>query len=140
LALGTITTTGVVRAAGSSFDRLLEKAEHLKKIRNNQGALPLYQQLIKRRPGNSQAHAGLGWILFELGQADAGIREEKKAISLNPKNADAHHHLASIYLALNRTTDAADEFEKALKIDPRKECNCGPVQALINARHHSQTK
>ncbi len=117
--------------SGSRFDRLLAQARFLKKTRQYQAALPLFQKLVRMRPGDAEAHAGLGWVEFSLGGIDAGMKEEVKAIGLNPKNADAHHHLATMYLTLNMLPQAADEFRAALKLDPKKECNCGPVAGLL---------
>src|SRR5258706_15433551 len=82
-------------ASKTGYDRLMEEAQGLKKTRQSAAALPLFKRLVKMRPRDAEAHAGLGWVLFELGQVDPGMQEEVKAIGLNPKSANAHHHLAT---------------------------------------------
>lgn len=120
-------------ASDNDFGKILAEARELKKTRQNVRALPLYRKLVKMRPRNSEVRAGYGWVLFELGEIDAGLREEVKAIELNRNNGDAYHHLGTMYLALNMLPQAADQFREAMRIDPTRECNCGPVAGLVMA-------
>lgn len=120
-------------ASGVSFSQLYADAEKLLQRRESKKALPLYRTLVKMRPDSSDARAGLGWILFDLGQQQEGMNQVKRAIILNQKNADAHHHLAVMYLQLNRMQEAADEFRREFAINPKRDCNCGPIKSILAA-------
>ncbi len=116
---------------GASFKAIMEQAELMRKLRKKDEALKLYQQAVKLRPKDSEAHAALGWILFELRRVDEAIQEQITAINIDQRNANAYHHLGAIYLSLNMLNEAADQFRMSLSLDPGKKCNCGPIEALI---------
>ncbi len=121
----------VAIASGVSFDQLYVDAQKLLQSRESKKALPLYRTLVKMRPSSADARAGYGWVLFDLGQREQGMREVHKSIAINPKNADAHHHLAVMYLQLNRMQESADEFRREFAINPKRDCNCGPVKSIL---------
>jgi tetratricopeptide (TPR) repeat protein len=109
----------------------MEQAKLLRKVGQKGEALKLYRKAVAMRPASSEAHAELGWVLFELKEVDEAMREEIKAIELNRRNANAYHHLGAIYLSMNMWNEAADQFRMSLALDPKKRCNCGPIEALI---------
>jgi tetratricopeptide (TPR) repeat protein len=119
------------KQSAATFDQIMEQARLYKRTRQNLLALDAYQKALKLRPNNSEAHASLGWTLYDLRMVDEGIEELDKALKLNPKNAMAHHHLAVIYMMLGRLPEAADEYRAEYAIDPRRNCNCGPSNALL---------
>lgn len=125
--------TGKSKKTSQSFEQVMEQARFYKRTRQNLPALEAYQKALKMRPNNSEAHAGLGWTLFDLHYVDDGLAELDKAVELDPRNAIAHHHLAVIYMILGRLPDAAEEYRKEYAIDPRRNCNCGPSNALLMA-------
>jgi tetratricopeptide (TPR) repeat protein len=114
-----------------SFEKIMEQARLYKRTRQNPQAFEAYTKALKLRPNNSEAHASLGWVLFELKMVDEAIEEENTALKLNPRNALAHHHLAIINMALGRYPEAADEYRAEYAIDPSRNCNCGPAYALM---------
>jgi len=113
------------------FAAIMQQARQMRQWHRKDEALKLYRQAVKLRPTDSDAHAGLGWSLFELRHVDEAMGEEIQAIKLNPKNANAYHHLGAIYLSLNMWNEAADQFRMSLALDPRKRCNCGPIESLL---------
>ncbi|HEY9868552.1 MAG TPA: tetratricopeptide repeat protein [Candidatus Obscuribacterales bacterium] len=115
----------------SSFNQVMEQAKLLRKAGQKTEALKLYRKAVTMRPASSEAHAELGWVLFELKEVDEAMREEIKAIELDRRNANAYHHLGAMYLAMNMWNEAADQFRMSLTLDPKKRCNCGPIEALI---------
>src|SRR4029453_1535538 len=119
------------QANHGNFASIMKDAELMRQRRKKDEALKLYRQAVKLRPAESEAHARLGWMLFELQHVDEAMQEEIQAIKLNPKNANAYHHLGAIYLSLNMWNEAADQFRMSLWLDPHKHCNCGPIEALI---------
>lgn len=126
-----LATISPVLANSANFDKLMKQGEALSRTGRKQEAFESLTRAVKMRPKSSNAHAELGWVLYELGQLDKAADEERKAIQLNAKNADAYHHLGSIYLALNKMPEAAQEFRMSLSLDPSKRCNCGPIERLI---------
>lgn len=112
---------------------ILSQAEDYKIHQQYHQALPLYRQAVKLAPQNSNAHAGLGWVLFSLGKQQAGLNETLKAVQLDPKNPAAHHHLGTIYWILNRPAEAANQFRIEFALDPKGNCHCGPMESLLSA-------
>jgi tetratricopeptide (TPR) repeat protein len=119
------------QTSAASFEKIMEQARTYKRLRQNPQAFEAYTKALKLRPNNSEAHASLGWVLFELHNIEGAIEEEQTALKLNPRNALAHHHLAIINLALGRYPEAADEYRAEYAIDPSRNCNCGPAYALM---------
>jgi tetratricopeptide (TPR) repeat protein len=122
---------GMSKQSTQSFDKVMEQARLFKRTRQNALAFEAYSKALKMRPKNSEAHASMGWILFEMKMVDEAVAEEERAIELDPRNALAHHHLAVINMSLGRYPEAADEFRAEYSIDPRRNCNCGPAFAIM---------
>lgn len=120
-------------ACAAESSEFLARADAAKIRQDYKTALPLYRQAVKLQPQNSDAHAGLGWVLFSLGQQKVGLLEAEKAIRLDQQNPLAHHHLGTIYWMLNRPADAAAQFRIEYAIDPKRNCHCGPMESLLAA-------
>jgi len=132
LTLGTMWTGVEAKQANAgSFAAIMKQASLMRQQRRQSEALKLYRQAIRLKPTDSEAHAKLGWTLFELKRVDEAMQEELYAIKLNPNNANAYHHLGAIYLTLNMWNEAADQFRMSLSLDPHKHCNCGPIESLL---------
>jgi Flp pilus assembly protein TadD len=71
-------------------------------------AIQRYQQYIKVKPDNAQAHINLGVCLRHENRIDEAEDEYRKAIDMNYYSLEAHFNLANIFIA-------HDELEKAIK-------------------------
>jgi Tfp pilus assembly protein PilF len=113
------------------LETLLDKAADLVVLRRNVEAQQLYKQALQIDPTSSQAHAGLGWTLYDTGHYKQGLGEEHSALAIDYNNALAHHYLACMYLAKGRNQEAADEYRMEYKIDPKRRCHCGPIENVL---------
>jgi Flp pilus assembly protein TadD len=71
-------------------------------------AIQRYEQYIKVKPDNAQAHINLGVCLRHENRIDEAEDEYRKAIDMNYYSLEAHFNLANIFIA-------HDELEKAIK-------------------------
>ena len=58
-------------------------------------AQAVFQQAIEQAPDNARFHAGRGYALYRLGQADAAIESLERALALDPTLDEARSHLAA---------------------------------------------
>src|SRR4030095_6931716 len=65
-----------------------------------------------------EAHASLGFVLFNDYDLTGAEREYKLAIGLNPNYATAHQWLAILISVLGKNEEALAEYRQALKIEP----------------------
>ena len=90
------------------------------------------QDILKRDPGNLEAHKLLGRIyLRSLGDIQAGqgsqnvlklaIEQYEQIIKIEPDNVDDHLLLGRLYRLNNDLQKAEGEFKTAVKLDPNSE-------------------
>jgi len=71
-------------------------------------AISRYEQYLKVKPDNVQAHINLGVCMRHENRIDEAEDEYRKAIDMNYYSLEAHFNLANIFIA-------HDELEKAIK-------------------------
>lgn len=78
----------------------------------------LCTQLIKHRPGLSDAHSILGVSLNAQGKGKEGVASLKRAIKLNPKAATYRSNLGEVYRQQGNLADAITSLQAAIRLDP----------------------
>lgn len=112
----------------------MTKAGILRATNQDLAALPLFAKAVEMRPKSAEAHGGLGWTLFRLGNLEKAQEEAELAIDLDPKCADCHQIVAIIYYAKGMMEEARQEFKTALMLDPRKHCRgCNSMEIFLGA-------
>lgn len=89
--------------------------------------LTLYEDVVRKSPGNARGHNNLGIAYKDLGLLDKAIEEFGTAISLIPSDsltrldvkADASNNLANAYYVQGRLVPAIEAYRRVLDIDPR---------------------
>lgn len=77
------------------------------------------QQALSVDPGQSEAHAALGFSYwFYQWNAANAEQEFRKAIELDHGNVDAHHWYAEMLMTAARFPEAEEQMQAALDIDP----------------------
>ena len=94
--------------AGEALDELKEKAD----------AIAMFRAAVKADPKLSNAHFGLGYLLWTQRQYPEAAQEFQAELINNPKHAQAMLYLADADLQMNKTDEAAPLFESAIKLDP----------------------
>jgi predicted O-linked N-acetylglucosamine transferase (SPINDLY family) len=74
-----------------------------------------YERGLKYDPGNPDALFLLGQTLFDSGEADAGERKMRAAISARPQAANYHAGLAFSLFNAGRSSDATEAFALAVR-------------------------
>lgn len=78
----------------------------------------LWSDTIKKSPGNSRAHYGLGTAYASKGMMDKAIQEYKEAIRLAPYNPEAYNSLGLVFYKKGMYVEAASLYRSALQNDP----------------------
>ncbi len=85
--------------------------------RDDQGARPLLEELLKREPDSAELNFLLGDTLLSLQRAEEAVPYLKKAVERDPKLLAAHAALARAYLQIGRGELAVPHLKAALPID-----------------------
>jgi tetratricopeptide (TPR) repeat protein len=78
----------------------------------------IWEDTVRKRPGNARAHNNLGQALFREGDVQASIRCYQRALELRPGYADSHYNLGVAYAALDDMARAIAHYETALRLQP----------------------
>src|SRR6266403_1353822 len=81
------------------------------------GALPLFQDLLRRRPGSAELSYLVGDTLLDLQRAEEAIPLLKRAVDRDPKLLAAHKSLARADLAAGKAAEAIPHLKVALATD-----------------------
>ena len=120
--------TGTALFAQSSLDQAWELAG------KGQGAaaIAILKELVRKEPGNADAHALLGSLLMEAGDRINSIAQLTEAVRLQPRSADAQNALGEAYIKFGDSKAARAPLEKAVALNPKfavAELNLGQVLA-----------
>ncbi|MCC8114932.1 MAG: tetratricopeptide repeat protein [Bacteroidales bacterium] len=92
-------------------DALLEKTESYIQLGNNQGAIRVYQELVRKYPNTSQGRQGflqMALTMLNAGQKDEAIEAYKQVITLYPSSEEAvlaADQLKRVYAADGRVSE-----------------------------------
>ena len=87
--------------------------------RVKEAGLPLAEQLVADNPDNAEAHAVLGWDVFQLGDTSRALLELDKAAQLDPNLVRAQLHLGIVTESTGDTTQAIAYYQRASQLDPQ---------------------
>lgn len=79
-----------------------------------------FEKALKVAPGHPNALSGLGWVQFEKGFPDEGMKREKQALANSHGFfVPAHTRLAMMLAKQGKKAEAEAEFKDALKVSPK---------------------
>lgn len=81
------------------------------------GALPLFQDILRRQPGSAELNFLTGDTLLDLHRADEAIPFLRRSVLHDPKMIMAHKSLARAYLATGKSAEAVPHLKLALPTD-----------------------
>jgi len=99
------------------------------------GALQLAGESLRRKPDFAASHALLGKILLRESDLEAAVRSFQQAIRYRPNLTQAHLQLAQAYRKLGRAADAEREFAIVREL---KDKEAQPVPVLSYHRGHQK--
>jgi tetratricopeptide (TPR) repeat protein len=77
-------------------------------------ALAAYDRALALRPLRSDAHAGRGLALLDLGRRPEALAEFQRALELDPRDGVAVLGLAETYRSLGRSEEARRAYQRYL--------------------------
>jgi len=97
---------------------LLSRANEELEGGNSRRAKQLFEQVLDREPGNSEALTGMGWAELSSGNAAAAKRNFGKALDVNPSFGDAYIGLGHANRDLGNAREALDAYKTYLENFP----------------------
>ncbi len=79
--------------------------------------IALWQDAVRKLPGNARAHQNLGALLLDAGDADGAAAEFQTALGRDPDSANVRYNLGTALVAQGQLEDAAARFAEALHLD-----------------------
>ena len=92
-------------------------AINLKFSQDYEGALPVFQDLLRRQAGSPELNFLTGDTLLDLQRAEEAIPLLKRAVLHDPNMLSAHKSLARAYLATGKSAEAVPHLKLALPTD-----------------------
>ncbi|MDJ0711836.1 MAG: sulfotransferase [Woeseiaceae bacterium] len=78
----------------------------------------IFESILSRDPGCSDAWHALGMIAIVRKDHDRAFEKLSKALGLNPENPEIHQHLAVVYGRVGQFEDAGRHYREAIRIEP----------------------
>jgi len=98
-------------------------------------AIPEYQALIEKQPGQATPHSLLGSAYAAAGRLPEASASFRRALELEPREAAHHNNLGLVLIRSGQLDDGLRHIERAVQLDPERaatyEFNLGA--ALLNA-------
>lgn len=107
-----------VSAQGTTVD-LIQRGEKAAKGGHWNEARSLFESVLQREPSNATALYDLGLILAHVGDYEAAIKAERRAIESDKSCTPAYLELAYILSKQSNDAEAEKVLAEALKIDPQ---------------------
>jgi len=127
-------------AAGSpEAQTLYEQGAQAWRQGNMSAAADAFQRAVEKDPKFSQGWWWLGAAHLQMRDADQGIEEMKKSITLDPGEVSNYKYLASTLMGMHREEEALEiwkKFEKESPVDPDGPSNIGSI--LMRQKHYTE--
>ncbi len=82
-------------------------------------AIKHYQEAMRLRPDDAEAHYNLGIVLTERGQIGGAISQYQEALRLKPGYAEAHYNLGVALGRKGQTDEAIRQYQEAIRLKPQ---------------------
>ena len=81
-------------------------------------AIGHFEQALRIKPDDADAHNNLGAALYQTGKSDEAMTQYRQALRINPEYAEAHCTLGIALQQTGKIEEAIGHFEQALRIKP----------------------
>jgi Flp pilus assembly protein TadD len=85
------------------------------------GATSELSAFLQQKPGDAEAHSGLGTVYLMQRRYDEALPHLQEAVRLKPEDADIRTNLGGLLAMRGDLSGAIRAFEEALKLDPKHE-------------------
>jgi tetratricopeptide (TPR) repeat protein len=80
-------------------------------------AVPVFRDLLKRHPQHAPSYVKLGGILLRKHQYDEAQQDLERAVSLDPGSVEAHYQLGTLLRRLGKTAEADSQLAESRKLE-----------------------
>jgi predicted Zn finger-like uncharacterized protein len=101
--------------APQTFDEWMGEADRRRTHERAAAALAAYDRALALKPSRSDAHAGRGLALLDLGRRTEALTEFQRALELDPRDGVAVLGLAETYRSLGRSEEARRAYQRYLE-------------------------
>lgn len=97
-----------------STKELFIKAQSFRASGDNDKALAILQEIVRRDPVNAEAFSNIGLLLYEKLEFKGAIESYRQSIVINPGLAEVHCNLGTALFSKGAYTEAEQAFHNAL--------------------------
>ncbi len=90
----------------------------IRRNKDYQSAVLIWQDVVDKRPGNARAHHNLGYALANEGKLEDGIIHYRQALRIKPDYAKVYYNLGITLEVQGKTEEAITSYKKALQMEP----------------------
>ena len=98
--------------------QLYKEAQEAQQAGDYKVATQKYERIVKLRPEMAEAHANLGLLYYQQGQAEQALKTFRKAIELKPDLVGPYFFLGVLSFNARKYDDASGYLERAEALDP----------------------
>ena len=102
-------------AQADKTDELFQEARKLRREGKCDAAIPVFKQMIERKPTMAAAHYELGWCYNELEQYDSALVALTNARKLDPTNFRIIYEAGFAKYKLGKVNEALADFNQVIK-------------------------
>jgi tetratricopeptide (TPR) repeat protein len=102
------------RGAPLTFEEWMAEADRRRTHERASSALAAYDRALALKPLRSDAHAGRGLALLDLGRRQEALAQFQRALELDPRDGVAVLGLAETYRSLGRSEEARRAYQRYL--------------------------
>ncbi len=89
-------------------------------IGDDDQAVPIFRDLLKRHPQHAPSYVKLGGILLRQHQYEEAQQYLERAISLDPGSVEAHYQLSMLLRHLGKTAESESELAESRKLETER--------------------
>ena len=108
------TAPPALHGTAQTFEDWMAEADRRRTHERASSALAAYDRALGLKPLRSDAHAGRGLALLDLGRRPEALAEFQRALELDPQDGIAVLGLAETYRALGRSEEAGRAYQRYL--------------------------
>jgi protein O-GlcNAc transferase len=99
-----------------STKELFIKAQSFRTSGDNDKALVVLREIVRRDPLNAEAYSNIGLLLYEMQEFDKAIDSYRESINVNPDLPEVYCNLGTALLSKNAFSEAQQAFKNALSL------------------------
>ena len=89
-------------------------------IGDDDQAVPIFRDLLKRHPQHAPSYVKLGGILLRQHQYEEAEQDLERAISLDPGSVEAHYQLSMLLRHFGKTAESESELAESRKLETER--------------------